>query len=149
MDKDVIIYINGLQYAQTEDGSEPIEVITPGEYYFKNGNHYLMYDDADDEELTGSRNIIKFRDAYLEVTKRGARTTKLVFEKDKKTLSQYQTPFGTMNIGITTTQVSFKENSDSIELTAKYSMDINSGFIADCSVSVLAKSKKDNINILS
>ena len=149
MEKDVIIYINGLQYAQTEEGSEPIEVITPGEYYFKNGNHYLMYDDADEDETKGCKNIIKFRNAYLEVTKRGTYTAKLVFEKDKKTLSQYQTPFGTMNIGITTTSVSYKEENNAIELTAKYSMDINSGFIADCEVSVLAKSKKDNLNILS
>ena len=149
MNKDVIIYINGLQFAQTEDGSEPIEVIAPGEYYYKNGNHYLLYEDAADAGEEKCKNILKFHPEYLEVIKKGAYTTKLVFEKDKKTLSQYETPVGMMYVGISTKSVSLKEAPDSIEMIAKYAMDINSNFIADCSVSVLAKSKSDPFSLMN
>lgn len=149
MQKEVIIHINGLQFVETETGSEPIEVITPGEYYYKQGSHYLLYEDATEPGEGKSRNIIKFRPEYLEVIKNGEFSTKLVFEKDKKTLSQMNTPFGVMSIGISTTSVALKEQPDSIEMTAKYAMDINSNYIADCVVSVLARSKSEGFQILN
>ncbi len=149
MEKEVIIYINGLQFAETEEGSEPIEVITTGEYYFKNGSHYLLYEDTVEQGEEKSKNIIKFRSDCLEVIKNGPYSTKMVFEKEKKTLSQYMTPFGMLNIGISTTYVSLKEEKDKIEMIAKYAMDINNNFVADCSVSVQARSKNAELKLLN
>ena len=37
MTKNVIVSISGLQFAEEND-SEPVEVITAGDYYKKNGN---------------------------------------------------------------------------------------------------------------
>ena len=43
MNKEVIINISGLQLdAGTE---EPIELMTTGDYYLKNGKHYVIYDE--------------------------------------------------------------------------------------------------------
>ncbi len=64
-------------------------------------------------------------------------------------MSQYDTPIGTMYIGITTTSVSLREKPDSIEMTATYAMDINHNFIADCQVSVLARSKSDSFSLMN
>ena len=41
MTKDVLISISGLQFAGGEN-SEPVEVITSGSYYKKNGRHYIL-----------------------------------------------------------------------------------------------------------
>ena len=44
MKKDVLLKISGMQFtADNNDLSdpEPIEIIAPGEYYFKNGKHYI------------------------------------------------------------------------------------------------------------
>ena len=41
MTKDVLISISGLQFAGGEN-SEPVEVITSGSYYKKNGRHYIV-----------------------------------------------------------------------------------------------------------
>lgn len=149
MMKEVIIYINGLQYAESEHGAEDVQVIAPGEYYFKNGSHYLMYDEVGDTPEENYKNIIKFKPEYIEVTKKGPYNTKLVFETNKKTLSQYETPMGIMFIGISTKSVELSENEESIELTAKYAMDINNNFIADCSVSVTAKPREAGLNLTS
>ena len=45
MTKDVLITISGIQ---TIDGevNDPIETVTPGEYYFRNGKHYILYDEV-------------------------------------------------------------------------------------------------------
>ena len=54
MTKDVFVSISGLQAEFPGDEEEenlPLEVVTPGSYFLKNGKHYVMYD----ELVEGSR----------------------------------------------------------------------------------------------
>ncbi len=148
MEKDVIIHINGMQYTGGEE-PEPIEVITPGQYYFKNGNHYLMFEDITDNPEEKTSSIMKFRPSYLEIKKNGYVDTKMVFEENKKTLSLYQTPFGIMNVSVSATSIRLKEEKESIELTADYALDINNSYMADCTITLLAKSRKEGLNLES
>ena len=48
MEKDVLISIRGLQYLMDEESGEqePVEVMTTGSDYKKNGPHFLIYDEA-------------------------------------------------------------------------------------------------------
>ena len=47
MTKDILLTISGLQFQAQEDGDgEPVEVITPGDYYKKNEKHYVLYDEV-------------------------------------------------------------------------------------------------------
>ena len=50
MTKEVLLKISGLHYetagAAGDDENEPIEVITPATYYFKNNKHYVIYDEV-------------------------------------------------------------------------------------------------------
>ena len=41
MDKEVLIHVRGLQMMDADGDQEPIEIVVPGEYYFRNGSHYL------------------------------------------------------------------------------------------------------------
>ena len=45
MEKDVLISIRGLQYLMDEESGEqePVEVMTTGSYYKKNGHPFLMF----------------------------------------------------------------------------------------------------------
>ena len=55
MTKEVLVRISGLQMAvnDAEDqGDEPIEIISAGTYFFKNGTHYLFFEEASLSELT-------------------------------------------------------------------------------------------------
>ena len=56
MTKDVLIAIKGMQFEGATDPEE-IEVIQRGQYYERNGSHYLLYD----EPVEGSSDIIKNR----------------------------------------------------------------------------------------
>ena len=98
MKKDVLISITGLHYGDwNADGeeAEPIEVITPATYYLKNGKHYVIYDEVA-EGMPGSvRNTVKITgDSMFEVTKSGRGGSRMVFEKDKMNMTNYQTPYG-------------------------------------------------------
>ena len=45
MDKEVLIHVKGLHMIDSQGEEEPVEIIVPGEYYFRNGSHYLRYEE--------------------------------------------------------------------------------------------------------
>lgn len=149
MEKDVMIRINGMQFTDVAGAQEPVEVIAPGKYYYKNGNHYLIFEDLDDEEGKTGESMMKFRDSYLEVNRKGGINTRMIFEKHKKTRSVYGTPFGVLDIGISTTAVKLDEKEDSIGVTANYALEINHDYIADCSITLTAHSKSAGLELTS
>ena len=38
MDKNVLIHVRGLQMMEVGEEQEPIELVVPGQYYFRNGS---------------------------------------------------------------------------------------------------------------
>ena len=39
MDKEVLIHVRGLQTMDADGEQEPLEIVVPGQYYFRNGSH--------------------------------------------------------------------------------------------------------------
>lgn len=72
----------------------------PATYYLKNGKHYVIYDEIV-EGMPGSiRNTVKITgDSMFEVTKNGRSGSRMVFEKDKMNMTNYQTPYGEVLVG--------------------------------------------------
>ena len=139
MNKEVIINISGLQLdAGTE---EPIELMTTGDYYLKNGKHYVIYD-----ELTVDSQVVKNRlkicPKVVEVTKKGASSSHMVFERGKENLTYYDTPFGSLLLGINTSKIDLEEKEDSMALHIDYGLSINSDHVSDCSIDVSIASKQ-------
>ena len=50
MKKEILLSIAGLHMIEEEDGN--VEVVTAGDYYNRNGKHYVVYDE-DVEGLSG------------------------------------------------------------------------------------------------
>ncbi|MCI5649520.1 MAG: DUF1934 domain-containing protein [Fusicatenibacter sp.] len=143
MEKDVIISIRGLQYLTDESGEqEPVEVVTAGMYYKKNGHHYLVYEEATEGFDVATHNVIKFTDKVVEVRKHGLIDVHMVFEEDKKNISFYHTPFGMMNMGIAATKVKVTEKQDQILLRAEYALDINDGYVGDCEIDIEVRNRR-------
>ena len=79
-----MIHINGVQFAFAGEEDEPVEIITPGKYYFKNGHHYLVYDEPGEEPNEVCHNLLKFRKSYLEVRRNGFVSTSSFLRKIKR-----------------------------------------------------------------
>ncbi len=132
---DVIAAIKGLQFLNEGEG-EPIETITPAEYYFRNGGHYLLYDELDEESGKSTKNILKFKDRTLELTKKGLINVHMVFEEQKKNVTNYGTPFGNILVGIDTSRVHLEQKENKISFYVEYTLDVNYEQIADCKIQV-------------
>ena len=145
MTKDVLITIAGLHYDAGEasgDETEPIEVTTPGMYYFKNGKHYILYDEVMEGFDGNTKNVIKLTEDSLDITKKGVSNVHMIFEKNRKNVSYYNTPFGSLLIGIDAKSVDIAETEDAIDVKVKYNLEVNYEHLADCSITMNIKSKE-------
>lgn len=145
MTKDVLLKISGLQFSSDNEESgepEPVEIITPGEYYFKNGKHYIIYDEFLEGYASVTKNVLKLKEDCLEITKRGNSNAHMVFEKDKKNMTCYSTPFGSMLMGIDARSITIDESNGEINAQIEYGLDVNYEHLADCTIQLQVKSKE-------
>ena len=142
MDKNVLIHIRGLQMMEPTDEQEPIELVVPGQYYFKNGSHYLRYEELMDEtSAEPTVNYIKISSKAVEVRKKGLVNVHMVFERGKKNMTYYSTPYGTVEMGIAATGVMIGESENGIDMKVDYALEMNEEYVADCYLTVSAQSK--------
>ena len=141
MTKDVMIKICGLQMGEEADG-EPIEMVISGEYYYKNNKHYILYDELMDGDSITVKNRIKFGAGRMELTKSGMVSVQMVFEEGKKNLTQYNTPYGSLVMGVEATKMQFAETEDIIKISVDYVLEINEEHSADCNIRITVRPKE-------
>ena len=76
--------------------------------------------------------MIKIYDNCVEVSKKGAVTTKMIFRSGDKTMTFYNTPYGAMSLGITTKQLDIDRTDNKIEIYLVYGMELNYEHLSDC-----------------
>ena len=148
MNKDVLIHVRGLQLMETDDEQEPIEIVVPGQYYFRNGSHYLRYEEMLDDSAQTTVNYIKMSSEGVEIRKQGQVIVHIVFEQGKKNKTFYNTPYGTLQMGIAATGLELKESEDDIQMKVDYALDMNEEHVADCYLTVQAQSKDSDEFVL-
>jgi uncharacterized beta-barrel protein YwiB (DUF1934 family) len=145
MTKEVLIHMKGLQI-MNDPGSgenEPLELITPGEYYYRNNTHYLLYDEVMEGYAKPIHNMIKIRPDMMEVRKKGVIDVQMIFERDKKNIAFYRTPYGTMEMEIAATKVMMQETAKWMEIQAEYALGMNGSAVADCVMQIRVTPKGD------
>lgn len=140
MTKDVLIRISGLQ--RMDDQSDDVEVITTGDYFQKNGKHYVIYEELLEGVEGMIRNTVKITPEMLDIRKSGVINTHMVFEKDQKKMTRYATPMGDMMIGINTNQIQLQEQEDRLNVSVEYSLDINYEPMSVCNITLDVCSKE-------
>ncbi len=146
MTKDVLVKISGLQ--TMEEDSDQIEIITAGDYFQKNGKHYVIYEETVDGFEGTVRNTVKISEDMMEIRKQGITVAHMVFEKDKKTMTRYATPMGEMIIEVITNEIEMKQEEDRLDVQVKYGLDINYEHVSDCHIIMnIASRAKANLNL--
>ena len=144
MTRDVLISISGAQIV--EDDNQAVEMITRGDYFLKNGSHYILYDEVQEGVDGVTRNTIKIHPAGMDIIKRGSTSVHMTFEKEKKNISCYATPFGELMIGIRTNDIRVAEEEDRLKVQVDYTLDINYQHVSECNI-VLEVCSKDIASI--
>lgn len=130
MTKDVLITISGIHMIDQEDND--VEVVVRGDYYQKNGKHYILYDEVVEGFDGTVKNIIKVSPSSMDIIKKGITNAHMLFEKNKKNHSCYDTPLGNMVVGIQANHFHVEETPDSLKIDVDYSLDINYEHLSEC-----------------
>lgn len=136
MTKDILVSVSGIQFEI--EPNEPVELITTGAYYNKNGKHYILYEEADMEDgLT--KNRIKIAPNKIEMVKSGATNAQMIFEEGKTNMTYYDTVMGSLLLGVTADSIHIREEERRIQAIVRYSLEINYNHISDCEITIDVK----------
>ena len=112
-----------------------------GQYYKKNGQHYLIYDETVDGFEGTTHNIVKFDEKKMEVHKKGLINVQMILRRIKR-ICLLSDSFGMMNMGVAATRISVREEEDSMDVVVDYALDMNESYVADCTIAMTVRAKK-------
>lgn len=152
MTKEVLIHIISRQSLRDTQGhmleqQEPVELITTGEYYYRNNTHYLLYEESTEGYRETTHNMLKLCPGRMEVRKRGVINVQMIFEPDKKTVAYYRTPYGIMELEIAAWGVDITETQKEMKIRANYSLGMSQSPAADCRMEIRVTPKGEKINL--
>lgn len=143
MTKEVLVNISGLQMDVNEmeqNDEEPIEVLSPGNYFFKDGKHYIFFEEISEGISGVTKTQIKITDnEKVEVIKKGISNTHMIFDTNQKNRSYYDTPYGQLNLGVFTKNIMVDETENNINIKVEYALDVNYEPLAECSIRINIK----------
>lgn len=148
MTKEVLVAIKGLQFGSSDEETN-IETVNVAEYYEKGNSRYIIYDEVEEGSRENTKNIIKFKDNVLELTKKGFVNVHMVFQENQKNMTNYATPFGDILIGIDARRVSMTEGEKHIQMKVDYALEVNYEHLADCNITVDIRPKENGICVLN
>ena len=140
MKKEVTIKIKGLQ--KYPEG-ERVETVTEaaGEYFFRNGSHYVKFEEEVEGFTEVSKCLLKAKQGYVEMTKKGLVDSHMIFEKKKCHRTQYKTPFGMIMMGMQTSHIQMMEEENALAIQITYELIAEEEHMADCNIRIMIKSK--------
>ena len=144
MNKEVLLTISGLQLGQGDE-EDYTEMIAPGEYYFRGGKHYFIYEEVTEGFVETTKCTIKL-DAggkMMELTKKGVTNVHMIFEVNQKNVTYYYTPYGSILIGIDGKTIEIEEEEDQMKIKVEYALEMNCEHLADCDITILAKNRSE------
>ena len=99
--RDIKIKVTGVQsVAGADDEPEVLELETRGTYSEKNGNRYIKYDEFIEDVEEPVKNLLRFDEHALQLTKRGSVNTVMLFDREKNSSVHYVTPVGPICMNI-------------------------------------------------
>ena len=121
MSENVNLTLTGIQ--QDESGERDINTTNAvAEYYERNGSHYILFEEKDTDSSAVVKSTIKFKNNCLELTKKGHVTTRMVFAPEQEYMTDYITPFGSMQMGILTHSVECHFKKGLPQIRASYTL---------------------------
>ena len=125
--KDVLIKIKSSQMSN-EAGEDEMEFITEGKLYRRNNTTYLLYAESEFSGVPGCKTRLRLREKDVQMKRFGDGAeagAEIVFEKGKRNVGYYDTPFGPIEIEILTNSLNStvtEEGSGELEIDYEVSL---------------------------
>ena len=112
--------------AHQTDGNEKdtTETIYPGKGYEKDGCYYVFYDEVDPENGKVTKASLRIRPRHIDIRKKGAVNTQMVFIPGQCTETEYQTPYGKFILTVDTKRAEIKRREKELAVELDYRLSL-------------------------
>lgn len=116
MRDNVIISIKGRQV--NENGPDEMELVTEGRMICNDKGVLVSYQETELTGLQGTTTMLRINGPVVTLLREGTVNSQMVFEEGRRHLSMYETPYGSMSVGINTRRVknTICENGGDLEI---------------------------------
>lgn len=112
---------------QPEDA---LQLITSGELFEDAGETVIRYEESLDENEPPQKVEITVREDVITMARHGSYDANLVFQKGRRYESQYQTPYGSMDMALYCTKAAFTGDKTGGEIALQYQLDLSGQYAA-------------------
>lgn len=126
-------------HGQQSDGqgwSDSSQLQAMAQYYYRNGCHYLLYEETQEGFRESVHSRIQLREGRLELVKTGAVNTRMTLEPGLRCKNDYHMPYGTMVLETDTKRLEIREEEDRIQAEAEYILWADGAYLSDCHIRI-------------
>ena len=117
MEKSAVISIRSFSDL---DKDEVIEVVTPGKFHLGESEFKAVYEESEISGMDGTTTTLVIKDDVLVLERVRSTSTRMEFKKGEDVISLYNTPYGMMNINISTKELDIDMDEDGGVIYTKY-----------------------------
>jgi uncharacterized beta-barrel protein YwiB (DUF1934 family) len=128
--------------SKQQGDSDEIEVVTPGTFYASDGAFYAEYDETEISGMEGTTTTMKIKPDSFSLIRQGSTNTEMEFDKKEKSVSMYNTPFGTLEMKIETKKLDVDIDEDGGEIYIKYLLSIVGADVLDTTLKINIKTQE-------
>lgn len=124
MNENVIISIKG---SQLYEGQEPdvTELVTAGTLLREAEGYTIAYQESELTGLEGTTTKLRIEGGRVTLLREGSVNSQMIFEVGRKHLSMYETPYGSLAVGIDTRRMKNTVGDSGGELEIDYAIEID------------------------
>ena len=128
--KNVLISIRGTQrpnHPQPDADNSPVsvELVTGGSYEYCGEGSWFTYEESELTGMEGTLTTFKMEDGLVTLTREGSVNTQMLFQKGRRHVFLYDTPFGAMTMGVDTQRLRTRADEHGGEMDIIYAVDID------------------------
>ena len=123
MHDNVIISIKGKQV--NENGPDEMELVTEGRLICNDKGVLVSYQETELTGLQGTTTMLRINGPVVTLLREGTVNSQMVFEEGRRHLSMYETPYGSMSVGINTRRVKSTIGETGGDLEIDYAIEID------------------------
>jgi len=124
MEKTVVISVKGMQKYENMD-PDVIELVTEGKLARKGDTYTLVYEESEVTGMEGTVTTILVEGERVTIMRLGQFSTQMVFQEGRRHLSMYNTPYGTMQVGVHTAHLLAELTDDGGDIEIDYAIEVD------------------------
>jgi uncharacterized beta-barrel protein YwiB (DUF1934 family) len=132
MNKKAIISVTSKQMGDSDE----IRVVTPGTFYAKDDVFYAEYAETEISGMEGTTTTLKIKPNKFSLIRQGSTNTEMEFDKKEKSISMYNTPYGTLELKIETKKLDVTVGEEGGDIYIKYMLSVVGQEVLDTTLKI-------------